>query len=196
MPQPIKLSKLPMKPTAAFLLLILLPVFSFSQNIDSVLLGSNNYQVGLGDELVVGLPAGGNDHFLFIFSDTTKAQATSGNFAESAVDLTDIRSASIEEMSKNPALQYRDKDVDASQLGSIWIRGKNPLTSKILRIVQLEEYRDNKGVKHSYAIGVTDTNERFRVELEKAIYSGELSTHNGKMFENFVVRMGFFEWVE
>src|SRR5690606_9795156 len=154
MPQPIKLSKLPMKPTAAFLLLILLPVFSFSQNIASVLLGSNNYQVGLGDELVVGLPAGGNDHFLFIFSDTTKAQATSGNFAESAVDLTDIRSASIEEISKNPALQYRDKDVDASQLGSIWIRGKNTLTSKILQTAQSAEYTDNKRAKHRSATSV------------------------------------------
>src|SRR5690606_41991168 len=111
MPQPIKLSKLPMKPTAAFLLLILLPVFSFSQNIASVLLGSNNYQAGLGDELVVGLPAGGNDHFLFIFSDSAKAHASSGNFAESADDLTDIRSASTEAMSNDPARHYRDQDV-------------------------------------------------------------------------------------
>src|SRR5690606_37395293 len=100
-----------MKTAILFYLFTVLPSFSFSQDIDSVVLGTNHYKLRLGDRIVIGLPSGKTNQFLFISGDTTKTPEKTHVFAEPDDFSRTIRASSIEEMMKNSNLQYRDKNV-------------------------------------------------------------------------------------
>jgi|GEM_PF-5182203 len=185
-----------MKTAILFYLFTVLPSFSFNQDIDSVVLGTNHYKLRLGDTIVIGLPSGKANQFLFVSDDITKLPVIAESFTGTGESSRDIKTTTSDKLIQDAASRYADKNVDESQIGSIWIRNENLLTHKILRIVRFDHYIDADGRKCSFAIGETKADEKFRVNLEGAIYSGELSSHNSKMFENFVIKTKILSEVE
>src|SRR5690554_6783835 len=164
-----------MRTATLFYSFVTLPFFSFGQPINPVVIGSNNYKLSQGDELVIGLPAGSGSQFLFLSDDTTKAPVTAKVSEKTDGEPRVIKSTSIDDLMQDSVLQFPDKNVKASQVGSVWIQGKNPLTSTMLRIVRFDHYTDSEGRKHTFAIAETDSGRKYRIDLERAIYSGELS---------------------
>jgi len=146
--------------------------------------------IKVGDDLVIGQPAGEGD-FAFIENDTKKKIGLAGKLSKAAgslgtgVAMAGIGSGSIETISTGVKVANTAGAAESvANAGDILIKGDHPLTGQQLRVLKLEKKGNAKRGEHYFATVAGTGNQNFKIELVPAISAGEIAGKNNKLFES------------
>lgn len=183
-----------MKALNLILAIALLPVLAFSQEIidDSIFVTSHDYEMEVGDDLIIGYPSGNDGDFLFVSNDTKKKLGLASKIAGAAASVgsgavaVGVGTGSLGTIRTGVGVARTAGTVsDVTGAGEVLLKGEHELTGQTVRILRFEKSGNKRRGEHYYAIVAGSGKSNFKIEIEPALNNKEVAGKNNELFKDF-----------